>query len=121
MSKSKSINMKSQMDLHEEKTILSQMQRDLYSKRRQLKDLISDLHYDVNKKAFLIENDAVEASEKSMLKYDFTLSQRELEKSIHEKELLNKDISILQYRMKQIEDEITKATPWWKRVFSNSR
>ena len=121
MSKSKSININSQTGLNEEKALLGQMQRDLYSKRRQLKDLISDLHYDVNKKAFLIDNDAVDASEKSMLKYDFTLSQRELEKSIYEKELLNKDISILQYRMKQIENELTKATPWWKRLFSNSR
>ena len=121
MSNLKSVIMKTQRDLHEEKTILSQMQRDLYSKRKQLKDLISDLHYDVNKKAFLIENDAVDTSDRSMLKYDFTLSQRELEKSIYEKELLNKDISILQYRMKQIENEITKATPWWNRLFSNSR
>ena len=119
MSKLKSINMKSQKDFHQEKTDLRQKQRDLYSKRSELKGLISDLHYDVNKKAFLIENDAVNASDKSMLKYDFTLSQRELEKSIYEKELLNKDISILQCRMKQVENEITKAKPWWKRLFKN--
>ncbi|MGD9579971.1 MAG: hypothetical protein AB7V50_01230 [Vampirovibrionia bacterium] len=118
MSKLKSTNNKIRDEFQEEKIALNLMQKDLYSKRRELKDLISDLHYEINKKAFLIENDAIDASEKSMLKYDLTLSKRQLEKSIYEKELLNKDIGILQYRIKQIENDVKKATPWWKRVFN---
>lgn len=83
---------------------------------KQIKTMIPDLLFDLNKKEILLNEEKIELSQKSMLKYDITLSERELEKAIHQKEIIIKDLAILQRRIKYIENEINKTRPWWQRI-----
>lgn len=117
MYKTDSNKLNNEKQLLSHKNSLMDMQKDLSFKHKQVKDLVSDLYYEVNKKSFLLEDETIEDSQRSMLKYDFTLTKRELEKAIFEKELLCKDLNILQTRLKTIENEIIKSKPWWYRYF----
>jgi hypothetical protein len=103
--------------LYNEKVGAVDSYKQLILEHNRLKTLINDLYFDVNKKEILLKNQNLEPSRQSMLKYDFRLSQKELEKSIYQKELLRKDITILQHRMKHLENEIRKTKPWWQRLF----
>lgn len=100
-----------------ERTNVLTAYRDMTTKYKQTKHLVADLYYEVNKKEILLEDESLEVHQKSMLKYDFTMARRELEKAIYQKEILNKDITILQNRIKHLENEIRKTKPWWRWIF----
>ena len=111
------LNSNDEKQLLMQKSEVLEMHKDISFKHKQIKELISDLHYEVSKKEILLEDKTIEESQKSILKYEFALSKRELERAVQEKELLNKDLHILQHRIKHLENEIYKSKPWWSRIF----
>lgn len=100
----------------EKSTVISKC-NSLSLKHGHLKNIIGTLYEEVNRKTMLLRDSKVEVAQRSMLTYDLKLSQEELEKTIQEKEILNKDIHILQARITYLEKELKNAKPWWQRIF----
>lgn len=113
-----STNLNNEKQLLIEKSSVLDMYRELSFKQKQTRDSVTSLYFEVNKKEILLKDKTLEDSQRSMLKYDFTLTRRELEKTLHQKEVLNKDLTILQRRLKQIENELSKTKPWWHRYLN---
>jgi hypothetical protein len=105
-------------NLQAEKATILNMQKDLTQQHKRTKKQVYDIHYELTKKEILLENQTMEESQKCMLKYDLTLSRRELERVIYQKEILKKDLTILQTRLKHIENEIRKRKSIWQRLFN---
>jgi hypothetical protein len=103
--------------LHNQKAEVDNACRELQREHNRVRSLISDLFSEVNRKHELLNNERIDPSQKPMLKYDYTLTQKELEKAIYQKEILRKDITILQKRLNYIENEIRKSKPWWQKLF----
>jgi hypothetical protein len=77
---------------------------------------IDVLFFDLTQKQILLESSTLDDAQKSLLRYDISLMKKELDRAICKKEQLNRDIAILQYRLKAIEHEIKKDQPFWKRL-----
>lgn len=91
---------------------------DISIKYKEVKSSVSSLYHSFNKKEILLKTKYMDDSEKSMLKYECSLAKRELERAIHTKELLNKDLTLLQHRLKRIENELKQNKSFWQRFFS---
>lgn len=93
-----------------EKDKLQNMYKELSYKQQKVKRVISNLFYRINKEELLAKESS---SQENIID-----CRQQLTSAIQEKEILNKDIAILQKRLKFLENEIRKTKPWWQQIFS---
>lgn len=104
-----------------EKNEIARVQKHLEIKHEKVKTLISIMFSEINNKETRLKNDSLDTSEKSMLEYDISCFQGRLEKAIYEKELIRKDLAIVQTQLRKLEDEINKTKPWWFKLFRSKK
>lgn len=106
---------KANNNLVSEKDKVMNMYKELSYRQQKVKREISNLYYKINRKELL----SVEAKHAESSEEDFSVCKQQLGVAIQEKEILNKDIAILQKRLKFLENEIGKTKPWWQQIFTS--
>ena len=94
----------------QEKEKLNNMHKELSYRQQKVKREISNLFYRINREE-LLTKDVIDSEHVADCRQQLTFA-------IQEKEILTKDIAILQKRLKFLENEIKKTQPWWKQLFS---
>lgn len=104
-----------------EKKDIVMVQKHLEKRHARVKSIISTMFCEMNKDESKLKKVGLDTSERSMLEYDISCSQSRLEKAIYEKELIRKDLAIVQTRLRYLEDEINKTKPWWFNIFRGKK
>ena len=94
--------------------------KDISDKYRKIQELISNTYHETNSYSILLESEELNNEQKNKLENDLIKNKNKIEKFIREKEVLKKDISILQNRIKYLENEIKKSKPFWQRIINFS-
>lgn len=94
--------------------------KDISNKYKKIQELISNTYHETISYNILLESKDLDNDQKNKIENDLTSNKTKIEKFIREKEVLKKDITILQYRIKYLENEIKKSKPFWQRLINFS-
>jgi predicted nucleic acid-binding Zn-ribbon protein len=101
-----------------EKCRVINLYKDLSAKQQKVRNNIADLYYKIDKRQFTYVEKPTFNPDISLLEDDINYAKQELERSVQEKEIITKDLAILQLRLKFLENEITKTKSWWQQLFT---
>ena len=93
-------------------------QKDISCKYKKVQDLISNVYNETNNYNLMLDLTDIDKDQKCKIEHNLNKNKIKLEKFIREKEVLKKDITILQHRIKYLENEINKSKSFWQRIIS---